>query len=574
MRVIKPLELSVQLRPFHFEGQPQLALGVLIAHPLDATLPAYSEQDLWQLASTHLKQWDVFDEGMPKAFAEYLVYGSYYNEQAVSADEVQVSVGTLSKTLVVTGQREWRKLTGSTEPKALTELPITYDLAYGGEAVMDNPVGIGAEGIWLPQIEHPDDRFSHPKTKIHSAGFTALNIEWLPRKKLWGTYNAIWEKNDAPGFARDIQWQIFQLAPQDQWSKETQWVGGEEIRIRNMHPQYQLLQGTLPSLRIRLFVLKADQLFELPNKFETVWLFPTEQAQVSAYRAQVALDTFDGKEIGAVFVAYEHADSEKKPVTHYAAALEKRLQPEGDVDDPEDLALRPDDRPLSELNPAPESGKNEPDLPGASGALGLGALAVLAKMKGSKGGGESSTEGAGETNVDDAESVQLSAVVPEDEQVGLSSSEAVVSKPEPPDESAQSEPLVESDGMEALWDAIEADMSKASNLAEKALQGLGLTPEIMSGSGEEGMGAIFKAALPADAPTVEQLNSPESLAILLKDVQALASNANLPDVESLQKDEAATEELLKQVSKMAVDANVESGIDPKILDAMNKPKNK
>jgi len=596
VRVIKPNELSMQLRPFHFDGKQQLALGVLIAHPLDATQPAYSEQDLWALASTYLKDWDVFDEGMPKAFAEYLVYGHYYSAQPVSADNVQVQVGSLHKTLIVTGQREWRKLTGSTDPKPLVELPLSYEFAYGGEGVLENPVGIGAEGVWLPQIEHPDYRFSHPKTHVTPAGFTARSIEWLPRKNQWGTYNSRWEQTDAPGFARDIKWEIFQLAPEDQWLKDPAWQGGEVIKVLKLHRTQTVQEGTLPQLRIRLFVTKGGELFELPNKFETVWLFPNETAQVAAYRAQVALDTFDGSEIDAVLIAYEHASQEKKSTEHYAGALEKRLQPEGDIDDPEDLALRPDNRSLTELNPVAPSEKDELELPGAGGVLGLGALAVLAKMKGGKGGSGAEAAGTAEAKVDEAAAPEVAAggagaeggeTEPVDAEAAARAEAKKAAKEEQDEAAAESMAA-----MNELLDLMSDDAAKVSEINKATLDALGIPPDLMANlSTDSGVNSLLDTALPKGAPKAAQLNDPSALGELLKAPAELAKKAeaagldsaafgdNKAVIESILAGEPLTEgqsekllsdSVLRELGDMAKKADMENAVDPRVMDAINK----
>lgn len=578
MRVIKPTEISVQLRPFQFEGQHQLAIGILMAHPFDSTEPPFSEQDLWTLASEHLSQWDAFDEGMPKAFAEYLVYGNYYAKEPVSADEVQVQVGPLSKTLIVTGQREWRKITGSSEPQALTELPISYEFAYGGEGFEQNPVGMGRDGVLMPQLEHPDSRFSHPKTDIIPVGFTARNIEWLPRKTLWGTYNERWQQQDAPGFARDIQWQIFQLAPEDQWLKTPHWSGGESFRVRNMHPEQSVQDGKLPQIRVRCFALKNDELFEISAKYETVWLYPNASAQIAGYRAQISLETFDGQEISALMVAYESAGSAKKSHEHYATALEKRLLPEGDEEDLLDSALRADDRELSVLNPEPVSEKVEAELPGSEAALGLGALAVLAKLKGGKGGGaETASSSSAEAKSDEASAVELASAAPEEQSTATESADAEAvaesegeAAPSAADDAASAEPEAPAEELLAL---MESDIQKVSELTQQALSELGVDQSMLTAINEEGgVDSLLSAALPDGAPKIEPVNNLDALAEQLSELQKLADEAGLDQLVDVNDpiDEAA----LKHATELAAKVDLESAIDPKIMDALRKGRDK
>ena len=598
MRVIKPLELSVQIRPFEFSRQKMLAIGVHLAQPFDARRALFSEQDLWTLAAQYLSEWDVYDEGMPKPVGEYLVYGSYYGSVPMAADHVQVQVGSLSKTLKVIGRRQWRTSIGSTNAEALSTLPIRYDVAYGGAQIKANPVGIGADALLLPQIEHPDDPFNHPNQPIVSAGFTARNILWSPRQEKWGTYSGRWQETDAPGFAKDIDWTIFNLAPEDQWLKAGFWQGGEPFKVRNMHPQQPILEGQLGQWRIRLFVLKAEQLFELTAKFETCWLFPTEQVQTGCYRAQCTTDTFDGSEINALLVAYEDPLGPEKTVQHYADALTRRLAPEGDIEDPDDLALRPNGEPLSVLHPPEPSLVPEVVLPGAAAGIGLGALAALAKMKGGKGGAEAEAAVAAEAKVDDASATELSvgSAAPADGAVPANvennaqapASETDAAPESPPEDPAVAEAMAD---LDALMELMADQIASADALMKKNRLEMGLTAELMAGlSDEGGIDALLKEVLPAGSPTADVINDPSALQELLAEparmmeaaqeaglnAGALAEHKEL--IEAILQGTATPEDVeallekipLETAAKMMAEANLESGLDPAILTAIKK----
>jgi hypothetical protein len=594
--VIKPTELSAQIRPFQYEGQGMLALGVLVGFPFDSSAPPFSEQDLWTLAAEYLKDWDVFDEGMPKQKGEYLVYGSYHSKEPMAADQVQVQVGELNKTLKVTGQREWRKLVGSTNPEPFTELPITFDRAFGGETIDANPVGIGADGILLPQIEHPDSLFTHPKKTITSAGLTARNILWAPRKDQWGTYNERWLQNDSPGFARDIQWDIFQIAPEDQWKKEGFWQGGESFRIKNMNADSALVEGNLPDVRIRLFALKSEDFFEIPTKHETVWLYPNEQAQISCYRGQVAIETFDGSEIIALLAAYENVSDEQKSLEHYSEALLIRLTPEGDVDDPEDLALRPNGKPLSELNPAPESVLTEALLPGAEGAMSLGALAALAKMKGGKGSKqEAPANDEVEGKVDDAAAPEIEVGTVEEETQAQGDDPESIAKAEAvaKAEAELNEAMAESmESLDEMLEVMSEQQKSIESVTKATLEGLGLSSDAFANlQGEGALEELVNATLPLGSPKIETLTDPEVLDSLLSEPSELAKQAAAAGLESdalgenkgaIDKiiageslsdesiNELLSEKALSQVDSLAKAAELDKALDPKVMDAINK----
>ena len=61
-------------------------------------------------------------------------------------------------------------------------------------------------------------------------------------RKLGGTYDDAWLKQDFPGFARDIDWHFFNCAPPDQWLPD-RLDGDETYAFKNLHPTQPLLQG-------------------------------------------------------------------------------------------------------------------------------------------------------------------------------------------------------------------------------------------------------------------------------------------------------------------------------------------
>jgi len=130
----------------------------------------------------------------------------------------------VSKTLRVTGNREWRcGIAGATlsDPEPFEHMPIVYERAFGGwdRSAADpadhrlearNPVGMGflhrSEGTIdtrLPNVEHPGQLMSGRKDKPEPAGFNAVDCSWTPRRELAGTYDDAWRARRFPLWAED-----------------------------------------------------------------------------------------------------------------------------------------------------------------------------------------------------------------------------------------------------------------------------------------------------------------------------------------------------------------------------------
>lgn len=117
------------------------------------------------------------------------VLGHARPERPCAAMTVELSVGDELRTLLVVGDRTWRRDGTPTEPMPFETMPITYSRAYGGRIVRDdveaihplNPDGRGfaptarsSAGLPLPNVEWPDDRVHVWSDRSEVAGWAAL----------------------------------------------------------------------------------------------------------------------------------------------------------------------------------------------------------------------------------------------------------------------------------------------------------------------------------------------------------------------------------------------------------------
>lgn len=342
MKIIKPLRLSVLHRPFRWQGKNHLGVSVMALTDMGETPTLRPEMELWQLAASELQtSGGVIDMAMPKTRAEFLATGYAYthHQQEKTAVMARVDIDNLSKSLVVFGDRFW---SGSkmTSPQPFADMRLDWTRAWGGAGCEENPhgVGFGAENHQghsvhrLPNIEPLHGRMTSPKQKPEPASFGPLDLTWPRRFRRMGkNYDASWLQNDFPGFARDIDWTVFNAASPDQWWDRDTLPEQASWRIWNMHPQKPVQEGTLPPWHARCFISRLRQeetLFEeITLRATTVWFFPHLEQMVLIWQGHIRINEDDAADVLHLMSALEK-DGAARSVNHYCKVLSQRLDKE------------------------------------------------------------------------------------------------------------------------------------------------------------------------------------------------------------------------------------------------------
>jgi hypothetical protein len=218
--------------------------------------------------------------------------------------EVSLSVGSIRKTIRVSGDRVWeRRLSGlcPTEPKSFDKLPIVYERAFGGrdpEAVDPerwpceprNPIGAGYAskadyliGMPLPNAEHPSHPINAWNDRPTPVGFTALPPNWMPRASFAGTYDDRWMEERFPLVPDDFDDRFLQSAPLDQ---QAPLRGGETVELRNLTPD-GLLQFRLPSVALGLRTLIDGTALDHRSSLHTVVIEPEYPRVIMSWHSAV-----------------------------------------------------------------------------------------------------------------------------------------------------------------------------------------------------------------------------------------------------------------------------------------------
>jgi len=347
MKIFKKNEVSLLIKSFGIDDRLYLAVSVLIFFDLNDPDTPLKEQELWSVIPAQLGQGAVFDPGMAKPRGEVLVTGSCFAPRGETRQASQVSfrVGSISKTLNIFGNRYWEKtggiLTDISPPEPFAEMPLIWQNAFGGKEFDKNPLGKGIEPaatpdgeskILLPNIEHPDRLIGSPADRPDPAGFAPLDMLWPQRMKKAGTYDERWLRERWPYFPRDMNYEYFNAAQEDQFI-EGFFQAGESIEIRNMHPDFPLIQSRIPRIRPRCFVTKRtslkagsenDLIFqEVTTRIDTVWLFPTVLRAVVVHRGTTEILDDEYADVQRIFIDIEKTDENPRTIEFYLEEQKK-----------------------------------------------------------------------------------------------------------------------------------------------------------------------------------------------------------------------------------------------------------
>src|SRR6202041_951811 len=157
-----------------------------------------------------------------------------------------------------------------------------------------------------PNVEHAGAVLRARRDDPGPAGFGPINPAWPQRApKVGKEYGPRWKKERFPWYAEDFDWTYFNTAPADQ-QVEGYLRGDEKLVFQNLHPTAQVLEASLPSLRIRAFIKDVKQRFrEVPMSLDTLFADLDEGKLFLTWRGLDAIETDDKKDVLWALVASE-----------------------------------------------------------------------------------------------------------------------------------------------------------------------------------------------------------------------------------------------------------------------------
>ncbi len=362
MKIFKEKQHSFFPRPLGIGDKFYLSVGVMAFFDLNDPGNLLDEQGLWKSVPGELGPKPIIDQGVPKPRGEFLVSGSCFAPRGQSrpASQVQVRVGEKEKQLNIFGDRYWKNGL-ITNPESFVEMPLVWGNAFGGPDYAKNPLGKGmgkvpmpdgSEAVPLPNVELPQQQIGSPSQKIDPAGFGPLDLMWPQRAQKNGTYDEKWKNECWPFYPDDMNYEFFNVASEDQFM-DGFFKGGESVLIKNMHPDFPLIESSLPRLRMRCFVtvnknfkphqfpvgplpshqIQEDEEFrEVSTRLETVWFFPSIMRGLLIYRGTTEVVDDEGADVLRVLIRHESQDGEIKSIEYYRDLQIKLLDRGVDID--------------------------------------------------------------------------------------------------------------------------------------------------------------------------------------------------------------------------------------------------
>ncbi|GJH09608.1 DUF2169 domain-containing protein [Caballeronia novacaledonica] len=337
MKILKPDNLALVYRGLRLARRDVLSIGMIAGFRfddagLDGLMP---ETDVWAAVAGALGKNAILDEGYPKPVGEYLIHGAAHAPAGTQVVQQRVSarIGTLGKSLVVSGERRFNALGLISAATPYTQMPIEPATAFGGTGCADNPAGKGyaeidnADGtrVWpLPNVEGETRRIASRGDRAAPAGFWGFGSDAPFRRQHLGACDERWLKSEWPHLPSDTRPEFFLSAPSDQ-RLPGYFTGDERFEIVNMHPRASVLKGVLPRLRSRCFVNANDTLTEVAAHAETLWLFPELECGVVLYRALANIADTDASQVTHVMAEWERQGDAPLPFEHYRDVFRERI---------------------------------------------------------------------------------------------------------------------------------------------------------------------------------------------------------------------------------------------------------
>ena len=336
MRTVKPFRLGSLTRPYKHRGQCQLGIASLAMVSMEeSSQRLLPESALWKLFAQAAGPSAILDAAIPKLGGEFLVSGLAFPRDGSDRTHSAVSVNLAGreKRLSIFGDRYWMSGSAS-RPLPFDAMPIDAAHAFGGAADMRNPQGKGLDPVDvnglrlvpLPNIETPGRQVAKPGDRPEPAGFGPVDIMDPSRARRAGTYDDRWREFDFPGFAEDVDWHYFNIAPGDQWLDVL--AADAPFELVGLHPSRPVIRGRLPDLHARCFVRRrgSEALDEVAMRLTTAWFIPHLERLILVYHGAADIAYDDGGDVTDLMHAIERT-GEPRPAAHYAEVLRLRTAP-------------------------------------------------------------------------------------------------------------------------------------------------------------------------------------------------------------------------------------------------------
>ncbi|MBL8604325.1 MAG: DUF2169 domain-containing protein [Myxococcales bacterium] len=324
MKVVKDTPFELGVSPLALRA-PQWALCVVVkatfglahAEPMrvaEAQRPL--EGDLYADDDVTRELLYGLDQGYPKPRGECLVRGLCHRPRSgpEGFSGVAFRAGSVQKSAAVFGARRWARRLGvwvPSEPEAFSEMPLTWDRAWGGPDVRDNPVGVGSvpagvdpARVPLPTIERPEQLLQSPDQRVTPWGLGPVSPRWFQRQRRLASSPSQGGAAGRQFLPSGFDYDYFHSAPSDQWAPGF-WRGDEEIALRHLRPEQALIQTRLPGVAPRVVATLSGREHLVAMHCDTLFIDAEAGEVVALWRGLVPVRDAKASDVSALFVCHE-----------------------------------------------------------------------------------------------------------------------------------------------------------------------------------------------------------------------------------------------------------------------------
>lgn len=272
---------------------------------------------------------------------------------AATASAVAFSVGPVKKRIAVFGDRRWGSwpFRAPGAPAAFAEMPLTWTRAFGGPGEPRNPAGRSGAEEPPPNLEDPDALLTAPGARATPVGCAPMPRTWPARARHAGTFDDAWQRDRWPYLPPDHDPAYHLAAPADQ-RIEGFWTGDEEITLRNLRPERELVKVRLPGVTARVFVVRREgaEPEAVRMRLDTITVDAATQRVLVLWRGTTSVTSDLLEDVRGLVVWHEPIGA-KSDASHARA----RLDAAAAKDQVELAGFAPE--------PVPEAEQPEPELP-------------------------------------------------------------------------------------------------------------------------------------------------------------------------------------------------------------------
>jgi len=308
MKIICPNQILLTVSPL-LSNQRDLVVSSVVGFPLVSEGPFQflSDQDIIAAISKDPNLDIPWDNHQPKPSGEFIVMGSIYGNNDSKLIKFSVSCGSVLKEIYAHAEGNIAdSLFGkkAIDQNFIESIPIRYP-----QNLLPTSDSNASRRLCQFTLK-PDEVVS-----VQDFDISAFVCQVPSRAQLKDPKSIIpslphWFANEFPSTVSYFDDELFYCAHKSQ-RISTYWTGSESFILKNLHPQFSIIEGVLPSIHFKTFyALKTDfGLRSTPTCIDTVVFLPDQNIGLLVGRSIIPNSGIDFTNTEYIMAAFEDINS-------------------------------------------------------------------------------------------------------------------------------------------------------------------------------------------------------------------------------------------------------------------------